>query len=122
MKPPPPTILYARMLVGLNALTWMAFGALVLISAHPSYAASEDLRLGMASAAFAVGAILWTLAMQLGRPRTIAFWATIALLGAAAVASFFDSLGPVDLAYAIVTIATIALLLRDRAWHLQKAS
>ncbi len=121
MKTAPPTVLYARMLVGLNALTWMAFGALVLIGAHPSYAASEDLRLGMAAAAFAVGAVLWTLGLQLGLPRPIVFWMTVALLGAATVASFFDNLGPMDLAYAIVTVATIALLLRDRNWHLQRA-
>jgi len=121
MKTAPPTVLYARMLVGLNALTLTGYGALVLIGAHPSYAASEDLRLSVAAAALIVGAILWTLGLQLDRPRPIIFWATVVLLVTAAAASFFDTLGPADLAYAVFTLATAALLLKDRAWHLKMA-
>ncbi|MEO6060429.1 MAG: hypothetical protein ABIQ99_00655 [Thermoflexales bacterium] len=121
MKPAPTTVLYARILVGLNGLTWMGFGAVVLLGGHPAYAQSEDLRLSVAAAALMVGAVLWTLAVELGRPRPILYWATLGLLGAATIAAMFDTIGVADQAYAIVTGATLAVLLKDRAWHLQNA-
>ena len=119
MTTPPSTVRAARLLVLLNALLWVGFGAITAAGAHPSFREAGLLRWVMAASAFIAAIILAALAGLLKRRPRIGYILTGALLAVTVLASLFDDFGLADLLYVLVTLLPLALLHKDRAWYLR---
>jgi len=66
--------------------------------------------------------ILAVLASQLKRRSRLSYWLTVALLTLMIFVGLFDELGLADFAYLVLTLIPLALLIRDRNWHLSAPS
>jgi hypothetical protein len=54
------------------------------------------------------------------RKFRLAYYMILTVLGTMAVLSITDDFGIADLVFLLVTMATIALLIRDRRWYLRE--
>lgn len=110
----------SRILLGLNALIWLVFAAIVASGAHPALPEGEMYRWGLAGSALIGAVLLVTLSFYLER-SPLAYYLIIVVLGLVAVMTVLDQFGFVDLAFLIVTILPLALLIRDRRLYLRGA-
>ena len=115
----PSTVRYTRLLILLNALLWLALGVIIAVGVHPSYREPGILRWAMAISAFLAAGLLGALVRPLAGRNRIACWAAVLLLAAISAAALSDEVGLADLAIVIITLLPLALLIRDRTWHLQ---
>jgi hypothetical protein len=76
----------------------------------------------MAALAVLTAASLALLGRYLAERNRLAFWLTLALLGAIIVVIFFDQVGPADLIVVALTGLPLVLLLRSRSWYLGPSS
>jgi hypothetical protein len=119
MTNPPSTVPTARLLVLLNALLWLLFGIITAAGVHPSFREPSLLRWTMAASAFIAAVILVVFAGLLKRRSRFGYLLTVALLAVMILASLFDDFGLADLLFVLVTLLTLALLLKDRAWYVR---
>ncbi len=115
----PSTMRCTLFLILVNAFLWLAFGVTIAFGAHPSFRESGALRSGLAISAFLLAAFLGALVIALARRNRIAYWTSIALLAAVAMAALFDEFGLADLAFVVITLLPLALLVLDRDAYLQ---
>ncbi len=106
----------------LNALTWLAFGAIVAVGAHPALPVSPLIKGLMASLAFITAGILLALLAFLGKRSRVAYYLTLCLLVVISILTIFDDFGLADFVVLIINIAPFILLIKDRAWYLQERS
>jgi uncharacterized membrane protein YdcZ (DUF606 family) len=118
MNHPSSTIRIAHLLILLNAIVWLSFGIIIAIGVHPSYIQPTVIRWVMAISALLAAVFLFSLIVLLRKRNHIAYWVTVIVLTAIALATILDQFGLVDLAFVIITILPLVLLLRDRNWHL----
>ena len=109
----------ARIMIALNGPFWLAFAAAAAIGLHPSYPATGPLRWGMAVLAACVAVALLALARMLSRRGRRAYWLAVSLLSTIVLAALLDEVGWADFVYIAFTGASLLLLIRSRAWHLQ---
>jgi lysylphosphatidylglycerol synthetase-like protein (DUF2156 family) len=106
----------------LNALIWLAFGAIVAVGAHPALPVSPLINGIMASLAFITAGILLALLAFLGKRNRVAYYLTLCLLVVISILTIFDDFGLADFVVLIINIAPFILLIKDRAWYLQERS
>jgi hypothetical protein len=109
-------------LIGLIAVLWAAFGAIVVANLHPALPDEPAIRsvLGLASFLIAVALVfLWVLLIRQNR---WAYMATLILLGAFILATFLDDVGWADLVFVGLCALGLGLLLKERKWFFRKTS
>lgn len=106
-----------RILLGVNAIIWLAFGAVVALGAHPALPEGELVRWLLAGGALVGALVLGTLILFLER-NPLAFYLILGMLVLVAVMTVFDQFGYVDLAFLILTVLPITLLLWNRRSYL----
>ncbi len=105
-------------LLGLNALVWLGFGALVAFNLHPALPDLPLLKAGLAAASLCLAASLLALAYWLSKRSRTAYFVTLGGLALIAVAFLFDDFGWIDFACLVLNLLPLALLLKARAWFL----
>jgi hypothetical protein len=98
---------------------WLLFAILLALNAHPAFPNHPLIRNAMAVMSLVAGLVVLILLALLRQRRRLAYFGLLVALVAAAVALFFDDIGPVDLLCLAITIIPIALWVRDRAWYLR---
>jgi hypothetical protein len=114
-----PSIRATKYLLFLNALIWLGFSLIVVLGVHPAMPQSRAISLLLAGLAFMASAVLLILTITLRKFR-LAYYMILTVLGTMAVLSITDDFGIADLVFLLVTMATIALLIRDRRWYLRE--
>jgi len=122
MSKPPVLASAGLLLLRINALLWLAFGALTASGAHSGIPNTPLIRWGMASLAIGGGLLLLTLAYFLRRHSRVAYVGTLALLAFIAISLLADQFGLPDLAVLILTAAPILLLASARDWFLEPSA
>jgi hypothetical protein len=114
----PSTVRVAHALILFNAILWLAFGILIGIGVHPSFAQPSVARWGMAITSLFAAGFLTMLAMFLKKRNRIAFWIAVTVLAGMAVAGTLEEIGLADLAFVMVALFPLVLLIKDRNWCL----
>jgi len=104
----------------LNALIWLVFGLIIALHAHPALPDNPIIQAGMAFASFCAAGILLGLFIFLGRRSRIAWFIALGFLAFTSILTIFDDFGWTDLAVLLINIFPIILLIKDRAWYLQR--
>lgn len=117
----PGTVRFSLALLSLIAAGWLGFSLLTIgnvIISIPSGAA----RWAIGGIALACSLVTAAAVYGLIRQIRMVYYATVCLLGMILLVSFMDELGWADLALISLTMITLGLLIKDRAWFLQKSS
>jgi uncharacterized membrane protein len=114
----PIPVRFARVLLVVDALLWLAFAGLTAAGAHPSYGGMSIYRWPVTFLALVIAALLGGLSAYLGKPSPTGYWLTIGFLAAMIVASLFDQFGLADLVFVVLTALPLVLLVMSRAWYL----
>jgi hypothetical protein len=118
MKQTPPSVCAAHVLILINAAFWLVFAILAAIGALPSFPSIGAIRWVMAILALGTCVALGSLVVLLRRRKRSAFYLALAALSVIAVLSLTDQVGLPDLLTFATSLSALALLLKDRAWHL----
>ena len=117
----PPTVTACLILMLVSAFTWLALGIVIAAGLHPAIPDNPGIKAGMASGSIAAAGTLGGLVILLARRFGHAYYLSLAALSVSALAIFFDDVGWVDLIALIINLVPLFLLIRDRAWYLQRA-
>jgi hypothetical protein len=120
MNTRPFTVSVVLALIAVNVLIWILFAISVAAHLHPALPSSTQVRGIMAILSFATAGILATLLALIGRPNRLAYFPTLGLLIVISILTLFDDFGMADLVVLILDITPVILLIKDRAWYLQK--
>ncbi len=120
MTKKPATVSVALLLLLLNALVWLAFAIIVASGAHPSMHVGDQVRWIMAILALLVAGVLLGLCIFIRRNNRIAYYLTLALLLVTSFLTITDQFGLSDLIVLAVMVIPLGLLIKDRAWYLQR--
>jgi peptidoglycan/LPS O-acetylase OafA/YrhL len=104
----------------LNALVWLAFAIIVATGLHPSIPQDNLVKWTMVILAFLVAGVLSILCFFLRKRSKVAYYLTLALLLVISLLTVFDEFGLSDLIYLIIAVVPLVLLIKDRAWYLQR--
>jgi hypothetical protein len=118
----PPTVTACLILMLLGAFTWLALGLIIAAGMHPAIPDSSAVKAGMASGSIAAAGTLAGLAILLARRFTHAYYLSLAALSVSSLVILFDDVGWVDLIALCINIVPLFLLIKDRAWYLQRAA
>ncbi len=105
---------------GLNALVWLAFGLLIAFNLHPALPNDPLLKGLMAILSLGLAGTLLGLLFLLLRRSQIAYFGAVGLLALSCLMLVFDDFGLADLVFLLISLAPLVLLLKDRAWYLEK--
>jgi hypothetical protein len=108
--------------VCLNALVWLGLGLSMAFNLHP---AMPDIPLltGIMAVLSLAMAGLWLGTFSLLQKRTrIGYFGTLGLLAITCLLLIFDDFGLIDLVVLLINLLPLGLLLKDRAWYLEKQS
>ena len=119
MQQQPGSVTVTLGLVLLGGVTWLVFGILLALYAHPGFPDKPAIRGLMALLSVAAGCAVLVLLIFLKRRHRLAFFALLAVLAAASLAIFLDDVGIIDLVVLAVFIIPLALLIKDRAWYMR---
>lgn len=117
----PVTMLVALFLLALNAGFWLVYALIVALGLIPSFSTFPAFRWIMAGLAFGASGALAGLAFFLSRRNRLAFYAGCVILVVVAVLSITDEFGLPDLFTLLISLAALGLLLKNRAWYLQRS-
>jgi hypothetical protein len=106
----------------LNALVWLAFGAITAVNALPSLPDQPLLKGVMAFLSFTITGLFLGAFIFLIKHNRIAYFIALGLLVATSLLSIFDQFGLSDLITLVINIVPIVLLIKNRAWYLQGKS
>jgi lysylphosphatidylglycerol synthetase-like protein (DUF2156 family) len=104
----------------LNALIWLAFGLIIALHAHPAIPDNSFVQAGMALLSFGAAGILLGLFFFLRKPFRLAWFAALVFLAVTSILTIFDDFGWTDLIVVVINLIPIILLVKDRAWYLQR--
>jgi hypothetical protein len=116
----PHTVTACLILMLLGALTWLALGIIIATGIHPAIPDSPAVKAGMASGSIAAAGTLAGLVILLARQFRHAYYLSLAALSLSALVILFDDIGWVDMTALILNLVPLFLLIRDRAWYLQR--
>jgi GNAT superfamily N-acetyltransferase len=119
LKRRPNSVTFTFGLILLTAAFWLGFAVFVAMGAIPSIPVGV-IRWGMAILATGVAVVLAGLTYLLWRRVRLAYYGTVALLTIVVVLSITDQVGLPDLLTLLVSLAALVLLLKERAWYLQR--
>lgn len=108
-------------LILINALIWLVLGLIIGTGAHPAMNVDVTLRMAMAALALFTSAVLVVLFFSLRQHIKLAYFFCLALLLLLSLITLFDDFGWTDLIVLLITLAPVALLLKDRAWFMARA-
>ncbi len=114
----PIPVRFARVLLMVDALLWLAFAGLTAAGAHPSYGGMSVYRWPITLLALLSAILLGGLSVFLGKPSPTGYWLTTGFLAAMIIASLFDQFGLADLVFVALTALPLVLLVMSRAWYL----
>ncbi|MHB1296543.1 MAG: hypothetical protein ACYC4R_16310 [Anaerolineae bacterium] len=118
----PRSVSIALLFLLLHALIWFGFAILAAAGLLVVVPQNALIRWGLAFlAALAAGALVG-LTLLLRRRYRPAYSLTLAALGLLAVLTFTDQVGPADWVYFVLTLAPLALLIKERSWYLQRGT
>jgi hypothetical protein len=103
----------------LNALVWLAFGAIIAANTHPALPIQPLLKGIMAFLSFSIAGILVGVFIFLLKRNRIAYFIALGLFIATSFLTIFDQFGLSDLLILVINMVPIVLLIKDRAWYLQ---
>ena len=103
-----------------NALVWLVFGVIIAANAHPALHVPPLIKGLMAFGSITIACMIIGLFIFISRHNRMAYYIVLALLAATFLVNFFDNIGLVDLVVIIINIIPIILLIKDRAWYLQR--
>jgi hypothetical protein len=103
----------------LNALFWLAFGAIIAADVHPALPTQPLPKGVMAFLSFSIAGILVGVFIFFGKHNRIAYFITLGLFIATSLLTIFDQLGLSDLLIPVINMVPIVLLIKDRAWYLE---
>jgi len=106
----------------LSALTWLSLGILIVAGVHPAVPDSPAVKAGMASGSIAAAGTLAGLVILLARRFGHAYYLSLAALSISALAILFDDVGWVDVIALVINLVPLILLIKDRAWYLQRGA
>ena len=115
------TVSTTLIFVLLNALIWLAFGAIIALNAHPALPDISIIKGSMAALSLTIGGILVALYIFLGRRSRMAYFLALALFAGATFLTLFDDFGLFDLVVVAVNLIPMVLLVKDRRWYLGAA-
>jgi hypothetical protein len=117
----PLSVTATLVLVLLNAIFWLVLGVIVIAGLQPGLPDLPLYKAILAVLSFAAAGMLLGCFIALPRHNRLAYAFTLAVFTAASIVIFFDQVGWIDLAVLALNLAPLALLIRDRAWYLQKS-
>ncbi|WP_298820850.1 hypothetical protein [Chloroflexus sp.] len=120
MQTRPRSVSAAIILIAINCLIWLSLGLLLASNLHPAPPARPPVRAVMAILSFAIAATLAALLRFLASPHRAAYLLALGALGALSLAFLFDDFGWIDLIVFTINAAPLMLLVKARAWYLQK--
>lgn len=115
----PTTVKISIGLVAFIALFWFGLGILAINNQYVKISIPE-VRLVIGILSIGCSLSLAAAAWLLSRRNRITYLGAIILLGLILIASFMDDLGIVDFVLIAITAVTLGLLIKERAWFMQK--
>jgi hypothetical protein len=104
----------------LNALIWLVLGILIAIHAHPALPDQPLVKVIMSILSFFIATITVCLYYMLKKQIRFGYYLTLAFFVGVSLLTVFDEFGISDLIVLIINLIPIVLLIKDRAWYLQK--
>jgi hypothetical protein len=120
MNRPPKSVSITLIFILLNATFWLVYAFIMVFGGIRSFAASSMLKWVMTILAFGSSAALVGTAIFLRRHNRFAFYFGLVLLASIAILSITDEFGLFDLFSLLVSLIPLGLMLKDRAWYLQR--
>ncbi|MCJ7513455.1 MAG: hypothetical protein MUO23_10860 [Anaerolineales bacterium] len=117
---PPASVSAVLILLLLNSLAWLTFAFIAAAALHPSIPEGDPIRWAMSLLALLTSGTLIGLCVFMRRRSRFAYYLTLGLLGLLALLTVADEFGFSDLIVLIITVSPFALLIKDRAWYLQR--
>jgi hypothetical protein len=122
MRDHPGSVTITSLLVLLSAAAWLALGLVIAINRHPALSVSLPVRAAMVGLSVAAACVLFGLYVLTQIRRPVAYFALLAALGLGSLVVIFDDIGWADLLVLIIHVVPIILLIRDRAWYLERGA
>ena len=119
MKYHPVTVKFALGLMALDSLLWLGF-AIITVFGIFEQNIPVWLRLTMAGLSFFLAVGLGVLFYHLLKKVRIAYWTSLALIGAISVVSLMDELGVLDISFFLFNLVLLVLLIKDKKWYLNR--
>jgi hypothetical protein len=120
MNRPPVSVFVTLLLILLNAAFWLGFAILLAAGGIRSLQAESVITWVMVNLAVISAMALAGIAFLLRRRSRFAYYVGLALLALIAVLSITDQVGLLDLFTLLVNLVALGLMVKDRAWYLQR--
>ena len=120
MKKTPISVSVTLILLLINAFVWLVFAIIVGTGLHPGIPKIDLVKWVYTSLSVLATAVLTCLWFYLRRQSRVAYYLTLASLAFVCILTFFDDFGLADIIFLIIPIAPLVLLIKDRAWYLQR--
>ena len=118
MNKRPLSVRVVFLLIGLDALLWLALGLIIAVDAHPALPVQANIKTMMAILSLVAAVVLLGLSMFLAKRSRVAYYLTLAFLLVASLLIILDEVGWIDLVVLALQIIPIILLLKERTWYL----
>jgi len=113
----PATVKLTMALFLLIAAVWAGVGISYLIGGT-GYIPSMQIKVAFAIICLGCSLVTILVTFFLRRRNRLTYYSAVVLMGLLLLGSFMDDLGWSDAVVIIVTMASLGLLIRDRAWYL----
>ena len=120
LKNNPVSVNIAMAFIFLTALTWVAFGIIVLGNFHPAFPVEPLLRWRLGITAIAGGLVMAILGYLLLKNKRLAYWVVLGGLAMMSLVNLLDDVGWVDVMVALISLLPFILLIKDWHWYLQR--
>jgi len=99
---------------------WLVLGIIIATGAHSAMPDLPAMKSIMAGLSIGIAGVLLVLFILLYKRKRTAFFLTLAFFAVAAVLTVFDQVGISDIVVLVINIIPIILLVKDRAWYLER--
>jgi hypothetical protein len=120
MNKPPVSVTITLFLIPLNALVWLAFAIITASGLHPAIPEGDLFRWGMSILAFLTCVFLIVVYFLLRRQGGVAYYLMLGMLALISLLSVTDEFGLLDLLVLVINVVSFLLLIKDRAFYLQR--
>ena len=104
----------------LNALVWLALGLVIAFNVHPALPDIPLLKGVMALLSLAMAGLLLVAFFLLRKRSQIGYYGAIGLFVVTCILLIFDDFGLADFVVLVINLGPLGLLIRDRAWYLER--
>ena len=116
----PVSVTATLFLILINAFIWLAFAIITATGLHPSIPESDLVRLTMSMLALLTSGLLIGLYFFLRRRTSVAYYITLGMLALISLLTVTDEFGLPDLVVLAISVVPFVLLIKDKAWYLQR--